>query len=140
MNARAIEYRKDAKVDLDQFIGLYRESTLAERRPADDREVMRQMMENASLTITAWDGDALVGISRTLSDFCYVAYLSDLAVAKSHQHQGIGKRLIMETQAALGPRCMFVLLSAPAANEFYPKLGFSHNPRAWVLGAGECVR
>ncbi|HMM65480.1 MAG TPA: GNAT family N-acetyltransferase [Dokdonella sp.] len=140
MNARAIEYRKDAKVDLDQFIGLYRESTLAERRPADDREVMRQMMENASLTITAWDGDALVGISRTLSDFCYVAYLSDLAVAKSHQHQGIGKRLIMETQAALGPRCMLVLLSAPAANEFYPKLGFSHNPRAWVLGAGECVR
>jgi ribosomal protein S18 acetylase RimI-like enzyme len=140
MNARAIEYRKDAKVDLDQFIGLYRESTLAERRPADDREVMRQMMENASLTITAWDGDALVGISRTLSDFCYVAYLSDLAVAKSHQHRGIGKRLIEETQAALGPRCMLVLLSAPAANEFYPKLGFSHNPRAWVLGAGERVR
>jgi ribosomal protein S18 acetylase RimI-like enzyme len=140
MNARAIEYRKDAKVDLDQFIGLYRESTLAERRPADDREVMRQMMENASLTITAWDGDALVGISRTLSDFGYVAYLSDLAVAKSHQHRGIGKRLIEETQAALGPRCMLVLLSAPAANEFYPKLGFSHNPRAWVLGAGERVR
>lgn len=140
MNARAIEYRRDAKVDLDQFIGLYRESTLAERRPADDRGVMRQMMENASLTITAWDGGALVGIARTLTDFGHAAYLADLAVAKSHQHRGIGKRLIEATQAALGPRCMLVLLSAPAANEFYPKIGFSHNPRAWVLGAGERVR
>lgn len=140
MNAPAIEYRRNAAINLDQFIGLYEASTLAERRPAGDRDVMRQMMENASLTITAWDGNALVGISRTLSDFAYVAYLSDLAVTRSHQHQGIGKRLIEETQAALGPRCMLVLLSAPAANAFYPKIGFSPNPRAWVLGAGERVR
>ena len=94
---------------------------------------MRQMMENASLTITAWDGDALVGISRTLTDFGFVAYLADLAVAQSHQRRGIGRRLIQETAAALGPKCSVVLLSAPDANEFYPHIGFSHNPRAWVL-------
>lgn len=140
MNPPAIEYRKNAVLGLDQFIGLYRESTLAERRPADDREVMCQMMEGANLTITAWDGDVLVGISRTLSDFGYVAYLADLAVAKSHQQRGIGRRLIDETQAALGPRCKLVLLSAPAANGFYARIGFTHNPRAWVLNAGERVR
>lgn len=134
------EYRKNAKVDLDEFIELYRASTLSERRPADDRAVMRQMMENASLTITAWADDALVGLARSLTDFGYVAYLADLAVAQSHQGQGIGKRLIEETQAALDSTCMLVLLAAPAANDFYPHIGFEHNPRAWVLPAGERVR
>lgn len=133
----SIEYRRDFPLDLDRFIELYRSSTLAERRPADDRDVMRQMMENADLTITAWDGDMLVGISRSLTDFGYAAYLSDLAVAGSYQGRGIGKRLIEETRAALGPKCRIVLLAAPAANEYYPKLGFTHNPRAWVLPAGD---
>jgi GNAT superfamily N-acetyltransferase len=140
MSKPLIEYRRDAALDLDSFIELYQASTLAERRPADDRDVMRQMMENASVTISAWDDGALVGIARTLTDFGYVAYLADLAVAKSHQRHGIGKGLIEETQAALGPRCMLVLLSAPAANAFYPRIGFTHNPRAWVLAAGERVR
>lgn len=139
MKGSEIEYRKDEHVDLGQFIGLYRSSTLAERRPAGDRAVMRQMLENADLTITAWAGDTLVGISRTLTDFGYVAYLADLAVAASHQRQGIGKRLIEETQAALNPTCMLVLLAAPAANEFYSRIGFEHNPRAWVLPAGARV-
>ncbi len=140
MNHPTIEYKKNVPLDLDEFIKLYQTSTLAERRPATDREVMRQMMENANLTITAWEGDSLVGISRTLTDFGYVAYLADLAVARSHQRKGIGKHLIEETQAALGPKCMVVLLAAPVANEFYPRIGFTHNPRAWVLPSGEHVR
>lgn len=135
-----VEYKKDVPLDLDQFIALYRASTLAERRPADDRETMRQMMENADLTITAWDGDALVGISRSLTDFDYVAYLADLAVAESHQGTGVGRQLIEETRAALGPQCQIVLLAAPAANEFYPRIGFSHNARAWVLPGAHDLR
>ncbi len=140
MTTHPIEYKKDAPLTLEQFTALYRNSTLAERRPADDPDVMRQMMENASLTITAWAGDELVGISRTLTDFGYVAYLADLAMSKSVQARGIGRQLVRETRAALGPGCMLVLLAAPAANEFYPKIGFEHNPRAWVLKAGDKVR
>jgi predicted N-acetyltransferase YhbS len=140
MTKPTIEYRRDTPVELEQFIELYRLSTLAERRPADDLTVMRQMMENASLTVTAWDADSLVGIARTLTDFGYAAYLADLAVARSHQGQGIGRRLIQETQEALDTKCMLVLLAAPAANDFYPRVGFAHNPRAWVLPAGQRVR
>lgn len=128
-----IDYHRDVPLDLDRFIALYRASTLAERRPADDRDLMRQMKDNASLTITAWDGDALVGIARTLTDFGYAAYLADLAVAQTHQRRGIGKRLIEETRSALGPKCMIVLLAAPAANEYYAPLGFSRTDRAWIL-------
>ncbi|MGD8376289.1 MAG: GNAT family N-acetyltransferase, partial [Acidobacteriota bacterium] len=72
------------------------------------------------------------------TDFGYVAYLADLAVAASHQRRGIGRRLIEETRAALGPRCMLVLLAAPAAADYYRRVGFTHHPRAWVLpGPGE---
>lgn len=139
MSTKNINYKKDQAVGLDQFIELYEASTLAERRPAGNRAVMKQMKNNANLTITAWDGDQLVGISRSLTDFGFVTYLADLAVAKSHQRLGIGRRLIEQTRAATGPDCMIVLLSAPAANEFYPGIGFSHNSRAWVLQGGEML-
>lgn len=132
-----VSYRKNAPLTLEQFTALYRESTLAERRPAERADIMQQMKDNADLTITAWDDDRLVGISRSLTDFGYVAYLADLAVASSHQGQGIGRQLIAETRAALWPDCMLVLLAAPAADRFYPRVGFSHNPRAWVLAGDE---
>ncbi len=135
-----LEYRKDAALDLDQFIDLYRASALAERRPADDRETMRQMRDHADLTITAWDGEAPVGIARTLTDFDYVAYLADLAVATSHQGLGIRKRLIEETRAALGPRCMLVLLAAPDAGKYFPRIGFSHTDCAWILRPDDALQ
>lgn len=91
------------------------------------------MLNNANLIITAWHDDRLVGISRTLTDFTYVAYLADLAVDADYQRHGIGKHLIHETKQRLGRECMIVLLAAPKANEYYPKIGFEHNPRAWVL-------
>lgn len=121
------------QLNLDQVIDLYRASTLGERRPVDNREVMRSMIEKADLIVTAWDEGRLVGIARTLTDFVYVAYLADLAVDLSYQKSGIGKKLIEETRRHLEPTCMITLLAAPGANDYYPKVGFEHNPRAWVL-------
>jgi GNAT superfamily N-acetyltransferase len=128
-----ITYRIGGALDLDQTIGLYETSTLGERRPVDDRACMQEMLERADLIVTAWDGDRLVGISRTLTDFCYVAYLADLAVDQAYQRQGIGRGLIEQTQAALGPKAMIVLLAAPAAETYYPHVGFTHHPQAWIL-------
>jgi ribosomal protein S18 acetylase RimI-like enzyme len=128
-----IEYRDDAELGVEQAIDLYRRSTLGERRPVDRPDVFAQMLAHASLTVTAWRGERLVGIARTLTDFGYVAYLADLAVDAACQRQGIGRRLIEETRRRLGPECGIVLLAAPKANEYYAKLGFEHNPRAWML-------
>ena len=89
-----IEYRIGNDLDLDQVIELYRASTLGERRPVDERDRMEKMLRNANLVITAWDGDLMVGISRSLTDFAYATYLSDLAVRESYQRQGIGKELV----------------------------------------------
>lgn len=131
-----IEYRDNAQITVEVAIDLYKRSTLGERRPVDRPEIFESMLKNASLTISAWHGDRIVGISRTLTDFTYVAYLADLAVDIDFQRQGIGKQLIEETKHRLGRECMIVLLAAPKANDYYPKLGFEHNPRAWMLKRG----
>lgn len=128
-----IEYRTDAALDVDQVIALYKSSTLGARRPVDKPDVFQGMIANANIVITAWDKEKLVGIARALSDLVYVTYLADLVVHENYQQQGIGKQLIDLTQAQAAPDCMLVLLSAPHANDYYPKLGFTHNPRAWML-------
>lgn len=131
-----IRYRDDDAVSVETAIDLYRRSTLGARRPVDRPDIFAGMLKNASLTVTAWDGPRLVGIARTLTDFSYVAYLADLAVDADYQRRGIGKRLIHETRERLGRECMIVLLAAPQANDYYPQLGFEHNPRAWMLKGG----
>ena len=128
-----IDYRSDADISVDVAIDLYKRSTLGERRPVDRPDIFEGMLKHANLTISAWAGNDLIGISRTLTDFTYVAYLADLAVDERFQRQGIGKELIEHTRLHLGSECMIVLLSAPKANAYYPKIGFEHNPRAWVL-------
>lgn len=135
-----ITYKVNFDSELDQVIQLYHDSTLGDRRPVDDRECMFRMMQEANLIVTAWDNDLLVGISRNLTDFCYIAYLADLAVHESYQKMGIGKELIRRTQAELGTKCRLILLSAPKAAAFYPHIGFSRHPEAWMLAPGEQVR
>ena len=137
MRVADITYRYGNDLDLDQVIGLYKASTLGERRPVDDRAVMLAMLENADLVVTAWDGERLVGIARSLTDFAYVAYLSDLAVHADYQRQGIGVRLIEKTRQKMGPHSKIVLLAAPAAIDYYPHIGFRKHNSAWLLDAGD---
>ena len=133
----AITYRRGNHVDLTQVIDLYHACTLGARRPLDDRAIAQQMLNHANLVISAWDGDLLVGISRSMTDFGYVCYLADLAVRESHQRLGLGLELIKRTRAELGARAMIVLIAAPQAVDYYPKIGFTRHESAWILKAGE---
>lgn len=134
-----IDYRLGNDLDLDAVIELYRASTLGERRPVNDRSRMSGMLNNANLVVTAWDGETMVGISRALTDSCYITYLSDLAVRVSHQRKGIGKELIRRTRDA-APDAMLLLLAAPAAQDYYPHIGFVHHPQAWLLERNQELR
>lgn len=133
----AIEYRHGNDLPIDEVVDLYRASTLGERRPIDDLAIMSDMIREANLVVTAWDGTTLVGVARTLTDFSYVGYLADLAVRASHQRHGIGTELIRRTRERMGPRSMLVLLAAPAAVDYYPRLGFTKADSAWILRQGE---
>ena len=108
-------------------------STLAARRPVEDLARLERMLRAADLVITARDGERLVGISRALTDFAYCCYLSDLAVAVAYQRQGIGRRLIAETHALAGPLTALILLAAPDAQSYYPKIGLTQHPSCWTL-------
>ncbi len=134
-----IDYRTGNDLDLDEVIDVYVDSTLGERRPVDDRERMAGMLREANLVITARDGGRLVGIARSVSDFHYATYLSDLAVRLSHQRQGIGIELIRKTREA-APRAAIILLAAPAAVEYYPRIGFAQHQSAWILRPGEAIQ
>ena len=128
-----IAYKKNATITPGQFVDILERSGLAERRPVDDAACIAGMVANGNLTITAWNGKTLVGIARSVTDFFYCCYLSDLAVDRGSQRQGIGRELIARTRAELGQRCSIILLSAPKAVDYYPHIGMQRHPQAWVL-------
>ncbi|MCP3683096.1 MAG: GNAT family N-acetyltransferase [bacterium] len=133
----SIEYKVNETITTDQFIGLLESSTLGERRPIGDLECMQGMISNSNLTVTAWDSGKLVGIARSMTDFHYACYLSDLAVSRDCQKSGIGKQLQIMTQQQLGPKCNLILVAAPAANSYYEHIGFTSIPACWGLGPGD---
>jgi ribosomal protein S18 acetylase RimI-like enzyme len=136
----AISYYSDRSITRQLFIDVLRRSTLAERRPVKDAGCIDAMLEHANLIYTAWDSERLIGIARSLTDFVYCCYLSDLAVDLAYQRQGIGRELIRLTQQRLGPRCKLILLAAPKAVDYYRRIGFSRHPSAWLIGSGEPLR
>ncbi|MFC8418564.1 GNAT family N-acetyltransferase [Streptomyces coelicoflavus] len=121
-----------ASLDLDEVLGVYYASGLGERRPVEDRERFAAMLAGANLVLVARDDDGtLLGIVRAVSDFSYVTYVSDIAVVREHQRSGIGRALLDATHDQ-APAAKLVLLSAPAAVDYYPHIGFTRHESAWV--------
>lgn len=127
-----MEYKIENTLSVEEFIEVLKRSSLAERRPVDDLARMQKMVKNANLTITARDGEKLVGVARSITDFAYCTYLSDLAVDEKYQRQGIGKELIRHTKLA-APDAKLILLSAPKAVEYYPKIGMTRHEHCYYL-------
>ncbi len=114
-----------------QIIALYKSAGI--NRPMDDTGRIAKMYENSNLIISAWKEDMLVGIARSLTDFCYSCYLSDLAVHLDFQQQGIGEKLIELTKKEIGERTSLILLSAPKAMAYYPQKGFSKIDNGFII-------
>jgi predicted N-acetyltransferase YhbS len=136
----AITYEVNDPISTAEFINVLKKSGLAKRRPVDDYECIAGMLKNANLTIVAKDENEIIGIARSVTDFHYCCYLSDLAVDKDYQKHGIGRMLIRKTKERLGLRCKLILLSAPDAVGYYPKIGFIRHNQAWVLDEKDEVR
>ncbi|MBJ7537197.1 GNAT family N-acetyltransferase [Marinomonas transparens] len=129
----SVAYKINQAISADQFINLLSGTTLGARRPLDNIETINAMLEHGNLLVTAWQGDKLVGVARSVTDFAFCCYLSDIAVDEAIQSSGIGKQLIRLTKEALQPQCTLILLSAPQAVDYYPKIGFTQHGSAWVL-------
>jgi GNAT superfamily N-acetyltransferase len=133
-----LTYRYGNDLHPDVYLELFAASTLGERRPVDDRARMLAMLEHSNLVITAWEGELLVGLSRSVTDFVWTTYLADLAVRQSHQRSGIGSELMRRTQAA-APQAKLLLLAAPAALAYYPHAGFTKLTNAFQLWPDERI-
>lgn len=133
MSEAEISYKINQPITEAQFITLLKETSLGERRPIADPQRIADMLKHSNLLVTAWIGDRLVGVARSLTDFSFCCYLSDLAVSEMVQKSGLGKKLISVTAAQLHPKCRVILLAAPLAVEYYPKIGFEQHPSAWNL-------
>lgn len=128
-----IQYDVNRLITPEQFVALLKKTTLGARRPIDDQACIAGMLAQADLLISAWMGEELVGIARSVTDFHFCCYLSDLAVADQMQANGIGRELIRQTFARLHKGCKVILLAAPQATAYYPKIGFTRHDSAWLM-------
>ncbi|WP_108244329.1 GNAT family N-acetyltransferase [Muricauda brasiliensis] len=126
-----IEYSDKKRPTVDQVIELYDNAGLP--RPTHDKERMQQMFENSNLIVTAWDNDLLVGVARSITDWVWACYLSDLAVREEYKKMGIGRKLISLTKEKVGDQSMVLLLSVPTAMEYYPKVGFKKQESSFII-------
>ena len=127
-----ISYIAQPDITLQDFIDILEKSTLGLRRPLADLAAMQLMFDYGNVYIGAYDGDKLVGLARVMTDFVYTSYLSDLAIDEAYQHQGIGKQLIIEVKKFI-PRAKVILLSAPAAEGYYPKIGMQKHEHCYFI-------
>lgn len=126
-----IIYKTDIIPSAQQVIALYNKAGLP--RPTNDAERIKRMYDNSNLIVTAWDNEQLIGVSRCITDWVWSCYLADLAVDPSYQKSGMGKQLIKLTKEKLGEQSMILLLSVPNAMEYYPKVGFTKDDRAFLM-------
>ena len=128
-----IKYKLNPKLTTDEFIDILNCSTLGKRRPINNKECIEGMLKNADIIVVAKKSDKIIGVARSVTDYNYCCYLSDLAVDEKYQKNGIGKKLISKVQEQLSDKCKIILLSAPDAKEYYPNIGFIKHPSAWTL-------
>ena len=126
-----IVYSNEPNLPADEFADVFRRSGI--NRPYTDLPRMKQMVKRADLIITARHEGILVGVARSLSDDCFACYLSDLAVDRAYQKQGIGKELVARTRQAIGEATVLLLIAAPEAKDYYAKIGFEKMDRAWWI-------
>jgi len=127
----AIEYRHNFPLEAADVAAVFDNSGI--RRPTKDLARIERMFANANLILSAWHEGKLVGVCRALTDFSYCCYLSDLAVDKAFQKHGIGRELIARVRSAIGEEVALVLLSAPEAMEYYPKVSFEKIENGFII-------
>lgn len=128
---QAIEFQHNTPLQVADIIRVFNASGIT--RPTHDAARIEKMFAHANLIVSAWYNGVLIALARGLTDHSYCCYLSDLAVDKAYQHQGVGEALLKQVRQVLSPEVSLVLLSAPSAMAYYPKVGFSAADNAFIV-------
>lgn len=125
MNIRYDEIKKD--LPCDQLCRLF---TLVgwchgEVTPEQDENFNIGFI-NATLVVSAWEDDHLVGAVRVLSDKTFRSIIYDLLVDPEYQNQGIGKELVRRCIAHF-PNSEWLVQTEEHIYNYYEKMGFTVN-------------
>jgi GNAT superfamily N-acetyltransferase len=126
-----IHYKDTKRVAAADVARVFHNSGI--RRPFHDLPRLQRMIDHSGLLITAWAGQQMVGVARAVSDFSYCCYLSDLAVDRSYQKQGVGKTLLERLKRKLSDEVSLILISVPEAEAFFLKAGFIRSDRSYII-------
>ena len=120
-----INYKENNVIEVDELKALY--DSVGWSAYTDHPEIMQQLLPGAQSYISAWDGESLIGLIRTVGDGCYMLYIQDLLIHPDYQRKGIGTVLIKKIlEDAKGLRQ--ILLSTDHTEKtirFYRSVGFS---------------
>jgi ribosomal protein S18 acetylase RimI-like enzyme/predicted RNase H-like HicB family nuclease len=125
-----IRFSTDADLEPAALRRLFATAGLT-RRSRDDDDMIRRWLAGTPAMISAWDGDALVGYARMLTDGATNGYVSTVAVAPRWQDRGLGS-LLMQRLMHGRESMKLVLEAAVGAERFYERLGFVRAPNAFV--------
>jgi ribosomal protein S18 acetylase RimI-like enzyme len=126
-----IKYEFVQKIAASEVAAVFKKSGIT--RPVDDLDRIQRMVDHADIIVTARNNGQLVGIARAITDYSYCCYLSDLAVDAEYQRIGIGKELVRIIQEKLGDEVTLLLVAAPNAVEYYPRIGFEKLDKAFSI-------
>jgi ribosomal protein S18 acetylase RimI-like enzyme len=126
-----IQYEINGRLGAEELGALFQASGI--RRPNSDQDRLRRMIDNANLDCHSTRAGRLVGVARALTDYSWWCYLSDLAVDCAYQRQGIGRELVRLVRAEAEGGTALVLVSAPEASEYYPRIGFEPIESGWII-------
>jgi N-acetylglutamate synthase-like GNAT family acetyltransferase len=119
-----IEYRDDLPL-ASAYAELF-ETTGWNKAYQASAEELSKALRQSWCTVSAYEGDCLVGFGRVVSDGVLHALVCDLIVPPSHQHRGIGSAVLarlVEKCTSAGIRDV-QLFSAAGKSWFYKKRGF----------------
>lgn len=136
MSAPGVVYGLEPNLSASEFRRILVASGLDARRPAEDVDRLERMLRGANLIVTArayTPERALLGVARVLTDFAYCAYVSDLAVATSHQRTGIGRGLLDRVRERVGPEVTVILIAAPGVEGYYAHIGMERVAQAFKV-------
>ena len=123
-----LRYSSDVP-EIGAFFELF-ETTGWNERYNDTRSELQAALVGSWYTLSAYDGDRLIGFGRLVCDGTMHAMIFDLIVHPSHQKQGIGSTILDKlTQTCREAGIHDVqLFSATGRAAFYERHGFVARP------------
>ena len=116
----------------EEYIACVGQSALGPTRPLGNTDRVQAYLDSSNIVVTARDESGrLIGLFRGMTDWHWICYCADLAVAETHQGQGIGGTLMDKAAEILGPGVTVTLLALPGAEGFYHKIGLTQTNAAF---------